>query len=154
MKLTKSTQQGKLEINQPVDPCSSQTYFFQLFSLNIEYPGACQKQWHTAFKGHEKGWTRVRRSKDNHWLIWGQLPKVDRQGSCCQDVWQAPDEPHQLMTVMSGTPRCTQYILGQMVYEINFKFNKDFKGIELILFHKVWSVLDKLNKTNEDKLQV
>ena len=43
MKLTKSTLQEKLEINQPVDPHSGQTYFFQLFSLNIKYPGACQK---------------------------------------------------------------------------------------------------------------
>ena len=37
-----------------------------------------------------------------------------------------------------------------MVYEINFKFNKDFKGIEIVLFHIVQSLLDKLNKTNED----
>ena len=43
MKWTKSTYQEKLEINQPVDPRSGQTYFFQLFSLNIEYPGICQK---------------------------------------------------------------------------------------------------------------
>ena len=43
MKLTKSTWQEKLKINQPVDPHSSQTYFFQLFFSNIEYPGACQK---------------------------------------------------------------------------------------------------------------
>ena len=54
------------------------------------------------------------------------------------------------MRVTSGTPRCTQYILRQMVYEINFEFNKDFKGIEIVLFHIVQSLLDKLNKTNED----
>ena len=53
---------------------------------------------------------------------------------------------------MSGAPRCTQYILGQMVYEINFQFNKDFKGIKIILFHVVQSLSDKLNKTNEDQV--
>ena len=105
-----------------------------------------KKQWHSAFKGHEKGWTRVRGSKDNYWLIWGQLLKVDRQGSCHQDVWPAPDEPHYLMRVMSGTPRCTQYILGQMVFKINFKFNyyyKDFKEIEIVLFHITQCLLSK-----------
>ena len=56
------------------------------------------------------------------------------------------------MRVTSGTPRCTQYILGQIVYEIYFKFNKDFKGIKIILFHIAQSLLDKLNKTNEDQV--
>ena len=43
MKLTKSTWQEKLEINQPVDPCSCQTYFFQLFLSEHQVPWCMPK---------------------------------------------------------------------------------------------------------------
>ena len=32
--------------------------------------------------------------KGCHWSIWEQLSEGDGQGSCHQDVWQTPDEPH------------------------------------------------------------
>ena len=39
-----------------------------------------------------------------------------------------------------------------MVVEINSKFNKDYKGIEIVLFHIAQSLLDNLNKTNKDRV--
>ena len=42
----------------------------------------------------KKGQTKTGRGKDCHWSLWGQLPEGDRQGSCCQDVWQTLDGPH------------------------------------------------------------
>ena len=30
----------------------------ELFCIDIEYHGACQKWWHSTFIDHEKGWIR------------------------------------------------------------------------------------------------
>ena len=49
MKSTKSIWQEKLEINQPVDPDSSQTYFFQLFLSEHLVPWCMPKTSSTLF---------------------------------------------------------------------------------------------------------
>ena len=46
------------------------------------------------FMGCKRGLTKVERGKGCHWSIWGQRPKDDGQGSCCQDDQQTPDQPH------------------------------------------------------------
>ena len=47
---------------------------------------------------------------------------------------------------MSGSLRWAQLHPGQMVNEINFKFYKDLKGIEIILVPCDVIILNKLNK--------
>ena len=97
--------------------------------------------------GHKEGWTKTGRGKDCHWSLWGQLPESDGQGSCCQDVWQTLDGPHQLMR------GCIQFVgvssvhPGQMVTEINFKYYKGIKGTKIILAPCDVIILDKLGKT-------
>ena len=50
--------------------------------------------WTPVFMYCERGHTKAGRGEGCQWSIWGQLPVGDGQGSCCQDVWQTPDEPY------------------------------------------------------------
>ena len=115
------------------------------------------KPWHTsensatsqtlAFMGHKKGWTKTGRGKDCHWSLQGQLPEDDGQGNCCQDVWQTVDGPHYLMRGHVQFVGISSVHPGQVVTEINFKFCKGLKGIEIILAPCDIIILDKLDKT-------
>ena len=51
--------------------------FLSSLSIGIlSTPGTCQKWWLFPYISHKKGQTRVRRSKNNHWMTWGQVPMV------------------------------------------------------------------------------
>ena len=122
---------------------------FSFSFLNIEYPGACQKTVvHSAFKGHKKGngpsqggaGTMIGQFGDSFLRLTGKLLP-----GCLAGTRQASlvNEGHiRYAKVHPVHP-------GQMIFKINFKFNKDYKGIEIILFHIVQYLLGKLNKTNE-----
>ena len=115
MKSTKSTWQEKLEINQPVIPCSTQTYFFQLLLSEHWVPWQMPKNSGTMLLrgGPEQGQSLVDLGTASQgWQTGKLLP-----GCPAGTRWAS--------LVIEGHIQYTKVHPvhpSQMVYEINFKF--------------------------------